>query len=64
MYIDIHRHMYIAIICDHEIRHTSYTICQTNFMAPFLWMECNCLKARQSHYEEAGYFLPEIPGTH
>ena len=25
---------------------------------------CNCLKAIQRDYEEAVYFLPEIPGTH
>ena len=31
---------------------------------PFLCMGCNCLKAMQSHYEEAVYFLPEIIGTH
>ena len=24
MYIDIHTHMYIVIVCDHEITHTSY----------------------------------------
>ena len=28
-----------------------------------LWKGCNCLKARQSHYEETVYFLPEVPGT-
>ena len=28
-----------------------------NFMAPFLWMEFNCLKAK-SHFEKAVYFLP------
>ena len=34
-------------------------------MAPFLCMGYNCLKARQSHYEETTvYFLPEVPGTH
>ena len=30
----------------------------------FLWMGCKSLKVIQSHYEEAVYFLPEIPGTH
>ena len=31
---------------------------------PFTLMGCNCLKARQSHYEETVYFLPESPGTY
>ena len=25
-----------------------------------MWIGCNCLKARQSYYEETVYFLPEI----
>ena len=60
--------IYIVIVCDHEITHTSYAICQdkiyVKLYGPFLRMRCNCLKARQSHYEETVYFLPEIPGTH
>ena len=64
-------YIYIVIVCDHEITHkhtqamqfakTKYYI---KFYSPFLWMGCNCLKARRSHYEETVYFLPEIPGTH
>ena len=64
-------YIYIVIVCDHEITHkhtqamqfteTRYYI---KFYCSFLWMGCNCLKARQSHCEETVYFLPEIPGTH
>ena len=67
IYIYVYIYIYIVIFCDHEITHTSYVICQskiyTKFYGPFLWMEWNCLMARQSQYETV-YFLPEIPGTH
>ena len=60
-------YLYIVIVCDHEITHTSYAICRDQIYIKlydsFLWMRCNCLKARQSHYEKIVYFLPEILGT-
>ena len=60
--------MYIVIVYDHDITHTSYAICQNKIYiklyGPLLSMGCNCLKARQSQYDEAVYFLPEITGTH
>ena len=56
--------IYIVIVCDHEITHASYAICRDKiyikFYDPFLWMGCNVPKARQSHYEQTVYFLPEI----
>ena len=56
------------MVCDHEITHTSYAICgdkiYIKLYGRFVWMGCNCLKTRQSHYEETVYFFPEIPGTH
>ena len=59
-------YIYIIIVCDHEITHTSYVIYRdkiyTKLYGPFLSMGCNWLKARQSHYEETVYLLPEIPG--
>ena len=48
IYLSIYMYIYICI----------------KFYGPILWMECNCLRAIQSHYEETVYFLPEIPGTH
>ena len=66
--IYIYVYMHIVIVCDHEITHTSYAICRDKIYiklyGPLLWMGCNCLKARQSHYEETVYFLPEIFGSH
>ena len=66
--INIYIYIYIVIVYDHEITHTSYAIYQDKIYiklyGPFLWMECNCLNARQSHYVETVYFLREIPGTH
>ena len=66
--IYIYVYMHIVIVCDHEITHTSYAICRDKIYiklyGPLLWMGCNCLKARQSHYEETVYFLPEISGAH
>ena len=68
IYIYIYIYIYIAIVCDHEITHTSYAIYRDKIYIKlyglFLWMGCNCLKTRQSHYEKTVYFLPEIPGTH
>ena len=68
LYIYIYIYMFIVIVCDHEITHTSYAICRhkiyIKLYSPFLWMGCNCLNARQSHYEETVYFLSEIPVTH
>ena len=70
MYVSIYIYIYIyiAIVCDHEITHTSYVIYRDKIYIKlyglFLWMGCNCLKTRQSHYEKTVYFLPEIPGTH
>ena len=57
--------MYIVIVCNHEITHTSYAICQgkiyiyiyIKFYGPFLGMGCNCLKARHSHYEEKKFLI-------
>ena len=67
-YLYIYIYIYIAIVCDHEITHTSYAIYRDKIYIKlyglFLWMGCNCLKARQSHYEEVVYFSPEIPGSH
>ena len=61
-------YIYIVIVCDHKIAHASYANCRDKiyikFCGPFLWMWCNCLKGRQSQYEETVYFLPEFPGTH
>ena len=62
----------MAIVCDHEITHTSYATCRgmifiyryIKLYGPFLLMGCNCVKTRQSHYAQSVYFLPEIPGTH
>ena len=66
IYFFLSLHIYIVIVCDHEITHTSYAICPNKIYIKlyglFLWMRC--LKARQSHYEEIIYFLPEHPGTH
>ena len=64
LYIYIYICIYIVIVCDHEITHASYAICRDKiyikFYDPFLWMGCNVPKARQSHYEQTVYFLPEI----
>ena len=66
--LSIYIYMYIVIVCDHEITHTSYAVCRDKIYiklyGPFLRIGCNCLKAKQSHYEETVYFLPETPGTH
>ena len=61
-------YLHLVIYCNHEMTHTSYAICQNQIYiklyGPFLWVGGNCLKTRQSHYEEIVYFLPEILGTH
>ena len=61
-------YLHIAIVCNHEITNTSYTICRDKIYIklydPLFWLGCNCLKARQNHYKETVYFLPEILGTH
>ena len=62
--LSLYIYVYIVLVCDHEITHASYVTCRDKiyikFYDPFLWMGCNCLKARQSHYEQTVYFLPEI----
>ena len=56
--------MYIVIVCDYEITHRSYAICRDKiyikFYGSFLWMGCNCLKARQSHYERQFTFYQKF----
>ena len=56
--------MYIVIVCDHEITRKNYAICRDKMFidiiklyGPFLWMGCNCLKAKQSQYEETVYLF-------
>ena len=68
IYISLYIYLYIVIVCDHETTHTSSAICRDQIYiklyGPCLWMRCNCLKTRQSYYEEIVYFLAEILGTH
>ena len=68
LYLYLSLHIYIVIVCNHEITHTSYAFCRYKIYIKlydaFLWIGCNCLKARQRHYKETVYFLPEIPGIH
>ena len=62
--LSLYIYIYINKVCHHEIPHTNYAICRDKIYiklySSFLWIRCNCLKARQSHYEGTVYFLPEI----
>ena len=58
LYLDLSLSIYIciAIVCDQEITHASYTICRDKIYIKlyglFLWMGYNCLKDKQSYYKE------------
>ena len=61
LYLSLFLSIYIAIVCDHEIAHTSYAIYRDKiYIYKTLWPlfvdGCNYLKARQSHYKETIYF--------
>ena len=47
LYLSIYLSIYLAIVCDHEITHTSYAICREKIYrklyGPILWMGSNCL---------------------
>ena len=49
IYISVYLYLsiYLAIVCDHEITHTSYAICREKIYrklyGPILWMGSNCL---------------------
>ena len=69
IYIYIHLYIYIYTFINIYIYINVYIIyiyiyIYIRLYGLFLWMGCNCLKARQSHYEETFYFLPESPSTH
>ena len=57
--------MYVYIyIYTHKLCNLPRQDIYIKIYGPFVWMGCNCLQAKQIHYEETVYFLPEIPASH
>ena len=69
MYICLHIYIYIIYIYIYQI---SISISIYIYISVYIVIVCDheithtsdCLKARQTHFEETVYFLTEIPGTH